>query len=248
MTRRKAKAGKRNQETNPAGAPIQFDRSDLAMLYDRLRCYGYNNLHALLRDFISGKFPATMETQEQTLAIDTDFLRLKIHKLMSISGTVGLTIKIALLTGLRPEEVLYIYRQEICEIQNCDCYKLHIISKENGLSIVIINWFRDNKTCYLAILPTRLLSSFRDLVSFDSDDIDRAGSIMKQAVGIEFEQLRIIYCQVISTTMDASEVNVLSGNATIDAAKDSVNYGLDSMASKYCKAWGKFGRTNLSAC
>jgi hypothetical protein len=48
--------------------------------------------------------------------------------------------------------------------------------------------------------------------------------------------------------MDASEVNVLTGMAINDAAKDSVNYGLDSMASKYCKAWEIFGGTNLSAC
>jgi hypothetical protein len=220
---------------------VQLTSYEFNALQETLKSYGFANLEELVKGMIAGKFPLGTETQSQDLVADVDFLRLKIRRLMAISGAAGLTIKIALLTGLRPDEVLYMHRQEICEIQNCDCHKLHIVKKENGLSIVIINWFRDHKRCYLAILPTRLLSSFRDLVSFDSGDIDRAGSIVKQTVGIDFEQLRTIYCQVISNTMDINKVNVLSDKATIQDARDCVNYGLDSMVVKYQKAWEKFG-------
>lgn len=90
-------------------------------------------------------------------------------------------------------------------------------------------------------MPIRLWESFRNLLTFDSSDITNANFTAKQSAGIDFEQLRKIYFQVICSTMETSEFEVLSGNATFGAASDCVTNRLDLMADKYWKAWEKFG-------
>ena len=160
---------------------------------------------------------------------------------MAIPGPVGLAIKIALLTGLRSEEILYIHRQEACNVQSCDCSNLHIIDGQNGLSVVIINWFHDKQRCYLTMLPTRLLESFRTFVSVNEHDLANAEKAVMQSAGIDFDELREIFFCVMRSTMMAREFAVLTGKATPEAARDCITYKRDSMANQYCKAWEKFG-------
>ena len=145
------KAGKRDQGANSIGAAIRFKHCDLPMLYDRLRSYGYNSLDALVRDFIAGKFPPPKKPEP---ALDVDYLKVKIRKIMALTGNAGLLAKVTLLAGLRAEEALYIHRAEICDISGCDCHKLHIADgnsiRQDGLSIIIVNWLRgDGKRCWL---------------------------------------------------------------------------------------------------
>ena len=111
----------------------------------------------------------------------------------------------------------------------------------NGISIIVVNWLREGKRFYLAILPTRLWQCFRELLSFDSSDVENVVNIVKQSIGIDFEQLRKIYCQVIGSNMETSELRVLDGRASPESARDCRINGLDLIADKYCKAWEKFG-------
>jgi hypothetical protein len=238
------KAGKRDQGANSIGAAIRFKHSDLPMLYDRLRSYGYNSLDALVRDFIAGKFPPPQKPES---APDLDYLRVKIRKIMALTGNAGLLAKVALLAGLRAEEALYIHRAEICDISGCDCHKLHIADgsniRQDGLSIIVVNWLRgDGKRCYFAILPTRLWQCFRDLLSLDSSDVENAEKIVKESIGIDFEQLRAFFFQVIQySTMTASALTVLNGKAGFETARDCRMHDLGSIADNYCRAWEKFG-------
>jgi hypothetical protein len=76
---------------------------------------------------------------------------------MKIEGHIGLTVKVGLLSGLREEEIIYIHKTEICDnLEGCDCNKLHVFNKNNGTSVIVVNWFRGHKKCYSTLLPTPL--------------------------------------------------------------------------------------------
>ena len=217
---------------------VSLEPKELQILNERLKAHGYKTLEALVKDLISHKFPPRLPREP---AQDVDYLRAKIRKVMALSGQAGLVAKIVLLAGLTEVELLYVHRGEICNAIGCECYRLHVVDNKNGLTIVIVNWVRKCKRCYLAILPTRLWQCLRDSVVFDSDDTDKASIIATRSVGICFGQLQRIFCKVMSSTMSASEVKVLNGSASLEAAKDCRMNRLDSIADKYCKAWEKFG-------
>jgi hypothetical protein len=234
---------KKHKQNKCKGVIISLEPRELRLLDDQLKAIGYKTLEALVKDLISGKFPPP---KKQEPALDLDYLRLKIRKVMALTGKDGLLAKVALLAGLRAEEALYIHRAETCDISGCDCHKLHIADgnsiRQDGLSIIIVNWLRgDGKRCYFAILPTRLWQCFRDLLSLDSSDVENAERIVKQSIGIDFEQLRAFFFQVIMSTMPASAVNVLNGRASFETARDCRMHGLGPLVDNYCRAWEKFG-------
>jgi intergrase/recombinase len=71
-----------------------------------------------------------------------------------IGGEIGLTIKFGIFSGLREDEILYIHKKEICiDLIGCRCEKLHVVSKPNGITVVMINWFRGHKKCYFTLIP-----------------------------------------------------------------------------------------------
>jgi intergrase/recombinase len=160
---------------------------------------------------------------------------------MSIQGDSGIAIKTALLSGLRIDELQYVYNQQVCAQDSCECEKLHVICKSNGLAIIAINWTRKYKKCYFTILPTRLWDNFRSMVSFSESDIKNANTISKQEAGIDFAEIRKIYYSVMFGTMDANEIQVLTGKAKKEVAIDCMTQKLDLLTYKYCKAWEKFG-------
>jgi hypothetical protein len=159
---------------------------------------------------------------------------------MSIHGDAGIAIKTALLSGLRVEELAYTYNQQICKKDTCDCKKLHVIQKPNGLPIVIVNWFRRQKKCYLAIMPSRLWDNFRGIVSFSEGDTKYAESVARRIATIDFDDIRKMYYSVMQGTMAYGEIQVLTGRATMDAAIDCMTQ-LESLSVKYYKAWEKCG-------
>jgi hypothetical protein len=60
---------------------------------------------------------------------------------LTIPGEIGILIKFALYTGLRGEEIAYVYKTQICDkLFGCNCSKLHIVEKKNnGHSVIVIN-------------------------------------------------------------------------------------------------------------
>jgi intergrase/recombinase len=169
------------------------------------------------------------------------YIRSKARQIMSIPGDSGLAIKTAFLSGLRIDELGYAYNQQVCAQDSCECEKLHVICKSNGLAIIAINWTRKYKKCYFTILPSRLWDNFRSMISFSESEIKNANTISKQEAGIDFAEIRKIYYSVMLGTMDANEIRILGGKTNYEAAKDCMTFGLDSMMDRYCKAWEKYG-------
>lgn len=79
-------------------------------------------------------------TQEKTYR--QWYIRSKLREIMNVQGDRGITIKTVLLAGLREDELCYCYNQEICNQNLCGCSNLHVTSKSNGISIVVVNWIR----------------------------------------------------------------------------------------------------------
>jgi hypothetical protein len=168
------------------------------------------------------------------------YIRTKVRQIMSIQGDSGIAIKTALLSGLRIDELQYVYNQQICGNEFCECDKLHIIRKPTGLSTIIVNWVRKRKKCYLIILPSRLWDNFRAIASLGEGDIKNANAIAKRVANIDFVDFREIYFLAMQSTMELHEIQVLNGKASFDNVLDCMAQ-LDSLAEKYCKAWEKIG-------
>jgi hypothetical protein len=166
----------------------------------------------------------------------------KIHKLMAIDGQAGLVAKVCVLAGLTEDEALYCYNQEICDNSCCNCHKLHIINKRNGMTIVIINWARDHdRKIYFALMPTLLWDRFRALTAFNESDIGAADKVVKESVGIELSCVCKIFYSLMQKMMNSDQVAVLVGNAKPCAARWCLLFELDEMLERYVRAWENAG-------
>lgn len=183
-----------------------------------------------------------LDAQHRIYIVDDNFVAEKIKLLMTIQGDIGLTVKVGLLTGLREDELIYTYSAEICSNQGgCNCPKLHVVSKPNGLTVVVVNWFRAHKKCYFTIMPTGVWTRFRALTSFNDSDIDIAHKMTKKVAEIKFVDLRKINYNVMCRVMEMHEADVLVGRAKSVAAKHYAIYELDNMVERYKQAWQDFG-------
>jgi intergrase/recombinase len=165
------------------------------------------------------------------------YVRSKVRQIMSTLGDTGVILKTCLLSGLRPEELEYIYSQELCTNTDCSCSNLHVIDKGNGLVIVIIRWFRKKKKTYLAIMPAGLWFRFRSLPSFSSSDINIANRVVKKEAGITLQEIRNLFIQSMSKTMDKAQLQVLEGTASPEVALDCMENKVDLITTSYTQAW-----------
>jgi hypothetical protein len=162
----------------------------------------------------------------------------KIQQLMAIDGQAGLTTKVCMLAGLTESEAMYCYNQEICDNYCCSCHRLHIISKRNGLTIIVMNWARDHgRRCYFTLMPTLLWERFRELPAFNESDIRAASKIVKEAAGIELSCICKIFYALMRKTMDSNQIDILCGKAKPSAASSCLLYGLDEMTASYIDGW-----------
>jgi hypothetical protein len=173
-----------------------------------------------------------------------DKLDEKIQLLMAIDNEVGLAVKVALLSGLRREEMVYAFCEEVCDNPNCciGCKKLHVINKRNGLSIIVLNWVQsDRQRCYFTMLPTMLWQHFRSLPAFNESDIKATDEVVSKAVRIKFSGIRGIFNQVVPATMNSRQVDILTGVASPSTAKQCLMLEVDEMAKSYVLAWENAG-------
>lgn len=111
--------------------------------------------------------------------VDDNYLEEKLKKILELNGDLGLIIKFGLYSGLREDEMVYIYDKDICpDKTGCGCDKLHVIDKPNGNSIVLIQWHRGHKKCYFIIVPTALFKEFRNLERFKYNPHIKVGSFI----------------------------------------------------------------------
>ena len=182
-----------------------------------------------------------MDVQHRVYIVDDNFIAEKIKLLMAIPGDVGFTIKVGLYSGLREDELVYCYSMEMCNNQGgCTCSKLHVVNKANGMTVVVINWFRGHKKCYFTILPTKVWQYFRGLAAFNEIDIETAHKICKKTAGVKFMDLRKIHYNVMCRVMEMNEADILVGRAKSVAAKHYAMYEIDKMSEKYKEGWKKF--------
>ena len=65
--------------------------------------------------------------------VDDNYLEEKLKILLEMKGEIGLIVKMGLYSGLREEELVYVYKKSICpHLAVCGCDKLHVMNKSNG--------------------------------------------------------------------------------------------------------------------
>ena len=176
--------------------------------------------------------------------VDDNYLAEKLRTVLQLQGEIGLIVKFAMFSGLREDELVYIYRKEICSnLGGCSCEKLHVFEKPNGISIILIQWHRGHKKCYFSIVPTTIWKLFRNLSFFDyNPHIKSAHSYLKaKDKDLHFMWLRKAHYNIMCRSMKPFEANILAGRAKTVDAKHYAMYELDSMSKSYNEAWKKFG-------
>jgi intergrase/recombinase len=173
--------------------------------------------------------------------VDNSFIDEKLRVLLEIQGHIGLTIKLGLFTGLREEEIIYIHNKEICNnLGGCKCEKLHVISKPNGMTIVMINWFRGHKKCYFTIMPSKIWQQFRSTPNFNNIDIQIAHKMTMKVSNLMYMYLRKLYYNIMCRVMKQHEADILAGRAKTVAAQHYILYELDKLTEDYIRAWETF--------
>ncbi len=81
-----------------------------------------------------------MRIHDRVWLVDEGYIDKMVSKALEIDGDIGLVIKFAFFSGLRGEEITYAHETAICDsLTGCNCDKLHITHKQNGVSIIILN-------------------------------------------------------------------------------------------------------------
>jgi intergrase/recombinase len=187
-----------------------------------------------------------LDMHQRIYIVDDNFVSNKVKQLLAIQGDIGQTVKVGLLTGLREDEIIYIHNKELCSnLGGCSCNKLHAVTKPNGLTVVVINWFRGHKKCYFTILPTVMWEQFRNTPNFTHVDIDIAHKLTKKNANLMFVELRKLHYNIMRRSMDMNEADILAGRAKSVSAKHYAMYELDKLTEAYDQAWKKFG-VNIS--
>jgi intergrase/recombinase len=182
-----------------------------------------------------------LDRHQRIYIVDDNFVADKIKELMCIQGEIGLTVKVGLFSGLREEEIVHLHRMQVCRnLGGCNCDNLHSVSKPNGTTVVVVNWFRGHKKCYFTILPTNIWNQFRQVNSFGSVDIEVAHKLTKKVANVMFVSLRKLHYNVMSRIMDMNEADILAGRAKSVSARHYALYELDRMTDEYILAWKKF--------
>ncbi len=175
--------------------------------------------------------------------VDDHYLENKLKLVFDMNGEIGLIVKFGLFSGLREDELIYVYGKQICtNLSGCVCEKLHVMEKPNGISIILVQWHRGHKKCYFTVVPTELFKAFRNLESFSyKAHIRSAHSYIKtKDETLNFMWLRKAHYNVMCRTMKPFEANILAGRAKTVDAKHYAIYELDSMTNKYVEAWSKY--------
>jgi intergrase/recombinase len=180
--------------------------------------------------------------------VDDNYLEEKIRRVLQLQGEIGLIVRFAIFSGLREDELVHIHKKEVCSnLGGCSCERLHVIEKPNGLSVILIQWYRGHKKCYFSIVPTSLWKAFRSLHFFDyNPHIKSAHSYLKaKDKDLHFMWLRKAHYNIMCRSMKPFEANILAGRAKTVDAKHYAMYELDAMSKSYAEAWRKFGINNL---
>ncbi len=89
-----------------------------------------------------------LDMHHKIYLVDENHPSEKIMLLMAVPGDLGFIIRLGMFTGLREEELVYVYRNRA---------SLQTVQKRNGtLTVIILNRFQAKKNAYFSILSTAI--------------------------------------------------------------------------------------------
>jgi intergrase/recombinase len=221
-----------------------------AWICDAMRRFGeyydrrFNNpqMRLLISEIIQRyELNKKMRIHDRLWLTDEDHLSKMIHLVLSIPGEIGILIKFALYTGLRGEEISYVRNTEICDkLFGCNCSKLHVVEKNSGYSVIVINRIVGQKHCYFTIVSTKLWLDFRALPNVDYEQRKVAHGLLKSMTDgkVSFMDLRKFHYNVLCRSdLRESGAEVLEGRAKSVSAKHYLLHEMDKMVKQYQNAW-----------
>jgi intergrase/recombinase len=208
------------------------------MYYDRKM---HNPEMKILIEEIIKRYELNKKTRihDRVWLVDECYIDNMVRRVLDIEGDIGTIIKFAFFTGLRGEEISYSHETAICDsLSGCKCDKLHLIHKQNGVSIVILNRIVGQKHSYFTIVPTTLWHEFRSLNKVTRDERNIAHLMIKnQTEGkATLMDLRKFHYNILCRSeMGEVGAEVLAGRAKSISAKHYLIHELDKMSQQYAK-------------
>jgi len=182
-----------------------------------------------------------MKIHDRIWISDGDYIKKIIEKILKIDGEIGILIKFALYSGLRGEEISYVHAATICDkLFVCNCPNFHIVDKNNGYLVVIINRSVGQKHSYFTIVPTQIWNDFKKLLNADNELRRIAHSFIKNQTDgkVSFMDLRKFHYNILCRSQLREQgAEILAGRAKSVSAKHYLTYEMDKMIEHYSNAW-----------
>jgi len=170
---------------------------------------------------------------------DEGYIEKMVFQILEIDGELGIIIKFAFFSGLRGEEITYAHETEICDsLMGCNCDRLHIIHKRNGISIIVLNRLVGQKHSYFTMVPTLLWNEFRSLKRVTKEERKIAHVVLKSHTGgkATLMDLRKFHYNILCRSqIGETGAEVLAGRAKSISAKHYLIHELDKMSEQYVK-------------
>lgn len=180
-----------------------------------------------------------MRIHDRVWLVDEDYIDTMVRKVLEIDGDIGVIVKFAFFSGLRGEEITYAHETPICDsLAGCNCDRLHITHKENGVSIVVLNRVVGQKHSYFTIVPTTLWTEFRGLGKITKEERKIAHMMIKnrtQGKATLMDLRKFHYNILCRSDMGEVGAEVLAGRAKSISAKHYLIHELDKMSEQYAK-------------
>jgi hypothetical protein len=210
--------------------------------------FKYHNpeVRLLVREIIERyQINRNMRMHDKVWVADHNYLDNSIRKVLQTfcRGELALVVRFALFTGLRGEEMEHVHKTPICtKLAACNCEKLHVVNKDNGMAIVIINRILGQKRSYFTIVPTKIWQDYRALPTVNYELRKFAHLQIKEATnGIALMDLRKFNYNInVRSGMREQGAEVLAGRAKTVSARHYLLNEIDLLAEEYRKAWDEY--------
>lgn len=208
--------------------------------------YRYQNpeMRLLVKEIIERyEINRNMRRHDLVWIADQNYLDNAIRKILgTFKGDLGILIRFALFSGLRGTEISYVHTKQICpRLGGCSCENLHVVRKDNGVSVIVVNRIVGQKHCYFTLCPTAAWQEFQALPKADYEFRKFAHLQIKNATNdeITFMDLRKFNYNINARSeMREQGAEVLAGRAKTVSARHYLLNELDLLAEQYSKGWG----------
>jgi intergrase/recombinase len=159
-----------------------------------------------------------MKIHHRVWISDENYIKKMVSVALKVDGELGILIKFALYSGLRGEEISYVHDTPICENQSgCNCSNLHVMEKNNGYSVVVLNRSVGQKHSYFTIVPAALWNEFRKLEKVNYAQRQTAHSLLKNYTDdkVSFMNLRKFHYNILCRWKMSTVVILLINNIII---------------------------------